>query len=1091
VKPQISAASTLRFDTLACGSEMLDTLTVTNTGTYPLTITSATIQNAVGGTFQVVSFPPSILPGASGQVIVNVSSSAQGPVLATLVLTSNDTDPGKSPWNVQLLAYRRRIAFTFNQDTLLTLPSVPINTPSNGCIIYRNSGDGDQKVESVQAFVGGDPSITLSSTIASTTVAASGLLSICFTATATDTGWHVRRFRVRTQPCDRDTAITVRFYARNPIIASPPTKTLSAALCESTKLDTIVISNTGNDALILQQPLLGGINASDFSILSPATWPDTIPIGGRRNVIVGFSPDATLGGRTATITFRNNDLYPNKNPWTVTLNGARESGRLDYNSRTLDLGDRCLNELPQSARIAVTNAGNAASHVKQIIPLDPSSGISILSSPAGRNISSGGADSILFAIAPLRPGIFTARYLVVYDPCDLHDTLTVTGRATEVDLAATPATFDFGSQPVGFNATRTVTLTNNGNVPATISSLKLSPPLPGATITDPTGAFTLGPGESRPVTVSLALADTGKITTTLVAIAASDCRDTLQAEVAAEGVRAAVFATRTSVDYGSIIACGTTPVRDTMSVMNLGTAPVTITGITLAGGISSRFTLTHKSTPQTLLPGELLHIDIDAGLGVSGAQNDVIIISTDDPQRPEIRIPLSSRIESVGLEIAGVGNTTSDTLAFATLYRCLESDVREFVLHNSGMAPDTISLSLLSQDFSLLTPGAIVLQPGGDTTVRIMASLSSPSSSTTELTITSHPCDIERSMMLHADYRLVAATLADLDFATVPLDQNPSLDALLENTGNADQRIERVYIDDPTSGFALTRSHDGDLLPAGTPLSIGVTYTPVSTGSVSAQLVVIIGSPCRDTLRATIRGVATDEHYLVTVAAGSARGRWGSTVSLPVGLENPSKAAIGSFDLTVTASPRLLDPLDVVLNRPEVTVTKVGYDPLTGELKLHLTAAQGASELASGDTLFSIVYNVLRGDEIGTDVEMKVSNLPSNVTAETRRGDFALEDYCDAYGRLLRVSGNVALEQNHPNPFNPETVIEFETAFAGHVTLVVYDAIGNVVARPIDEVLPAGRRRITFDARDLSSGIYTYRLTTGLQVMTRQMVVRK
>ncbi len=120
-----------------------------------------------------------------------------------------------------------------------------------------------------------------------------------------------------------------------------------------------------------------------------------------------------------------------------------------------------------------------------------------------------------------------------------------------------------------------------------------------------------------------------------------------------------------------------------------------------------------------------------------------------------------------------------------------------------------------------------------------------------------------------------------------------------------------------------------------------------------------------------------------------------------------------------------------------------------------------------------------------------MSDLPTNVVSFTNAGSFALEDYCDAYGRLLRVTGNVALDQNVPNPFNPETIIEFETAFRGPVQLVVYDGLGNEVARPIDEELPAGRRRVRFDARALASGVYTYKLVTGLQVLMRRMVVTK
>jgi hypothetical protein len=76
-----------------------------------------------------------------------------------------------------------------------------------------------------------------------------------------------------------------------------------------------------------------------------------------------------------------------------------------------------------------------------------------------------------------------------------------------------------------------------------------------------------------------------------------------------------------------------------------------------------------------------------------------------------------------------------------------------------------------------------------------------------------------------------------------------------------------------------------------------------------------------------------------------------------------------------------------------------------------------------------------------------------------------------------------ALEQNYPNPFNPATTIEYslpavETGHASslHVTLVVYDILGRVVALLVNEHQPPGNYRIKWHAGDLSTGIYFYSL---------------
>ena len=88
------------------------------------------------------------------------------------------------------------------------------------------------------------------------------------------------------------------------------------------------------------------------------------------------------------------------------------------------------------------------------------------------------------------------------------------------------------------------------------------------------------------------------------------------------------------------------------------------------------------------------------------------------------------------------------------------------------------------------------------------------------------------------------------------------------------------------------------------------------------------------------------------------------------------------------------------------------------------------------------------------------------------------------------VSG-FRLEQNYPNPFNPTTQIAFVLPRAGQVNLTVYDVLGRAVATLVDEAVAAGEYRVTFDGRDLSSGIYFYQLRAGDFMETRRMMLVK
>ncbi|MFA6026747.1 MAG: T9SS type A sorting domain-containing protein [Ignavibacteriaceae bacterium] len=83
------------------------------------------------------------------------------------------------------------------------------------------------------------------------------------------------------------------------------------------------------------------------------------------------------------------------------------------------------------------------------------------------------------------------------------------------------------------------------------------------------------------------------------------------------------------------------------------------------------------------------------------------------------------------------------------------------------------------------------------------------------------------------------------------------------------------------------------------------------------------------------------------------------------------------------------------------------------------------------------------------------------------------------------------LAQNYPNPFNPSTIISWQLAVNSHVTLKVYDIIGNEVATLVNEDQPAGNYEVEFDASKLSSGIYFYEINTGTFRSIKKMILLK
>jgi photosystem II stability/assembly factor-like uncharacterized protein len=89
------------------------------------------------------------------------------------------------------------------------------------------------------------------------------------------------------------------------------------------------------------------------------------------------------------------------------------------------------------------------------------------------------------------------------------------------------------------------------------------------------------------------------------------------------------------------------------------------------------------------------------------------------------------------------------------------------------------------------------------------------------------------------------------------------------------------------------------------------------------------------------------------------------------------------------------------------------------------------------------------------------------------------------------VVSSFKLEQNYPNPFNPSTTISWQLPVNAFVSLKVYDVLGNEVTTLVNEQKAAGSYQTDFDASNLSSGTYIYRLEAGNFVQTRKMILLK
>ncbi len=125
-------------------------------------------------------------------------------------------------------------------------------------------------------------------------------------------------------------------------------------------------------------------------------------------------------------------------------------------------------------------------------------------------------------------------------------------------------------------------------------------------------------------------------------------------------------------------------------------------------------------------------------------------------------------------------------------------------------------------------------------------------------------------------------------------------------------------------------------------------------------------------------------------------------------------------------------------------------------------------------------------------------------TATTYVGAFGTSNWTSGWSQfnpvnyvigINRISSEIpstfSLGQNYPNPFNPSTTIKFDIQKSGLVTLKVYDATGKEVRSLVNEKLGTGTYEYNFNASNLNSGVYFYKLVSGNYSETRKMLLVK
>lgn len=204
----------------------------------------------------------------------------------------------------------------------------------------------------------------------------------------------------------------------------------------------------------------------------------------------------------------------------------------------------------------------------------------------------------------------------------------------------------------------------------------------------------------------------------------------------------------------------------------------------------------------------------------------------------------------------------------------------------------------------------------------------------------------------------------------------------------------------------------------------------------------------------------------------------------------------------------LYNPVEIPLQVQAFEAVESGWSPMGGEVKLswpEMNNIPSDWDITLTDTDLNRTIDLRNSNEYVIEVEGSQNKIPGKKPfSPLQPKPFQKEKAISDARFLITINPNVpdgmidndipadfALKQNYPNPFNPTTNIKFEIAETSNVTLNIYNVMGQRVATLINEVKAPGKYEIAWNAQEMASGIYYYRLRAGGVVFNRQMTLIK
>ena len=226
-------------------------------------------------------------------------------------------------------------------------------------------------------------------------------------------------------------------------------------------------------------------------------------------------------------------------------------------------------------------------------------------------------------------------------------------------------------------------------------------------------------------------------------------------------------------------------------------------------------------------------------------------------------------------------------------------------------------------------------------------------------------------------------------------------------------------------------------------------------------------------------------------------GKYGDVLTVPILIDETIGKDIRNYRIRVSYDSSVVQFMEPVSKGTLTAYGWIGprFDRVDGNT-IEIYDQTTGTAIPRGEGAFVVLlFKAVYGNGAQTmgiaQSEIELRSMDLNRGAISTFGEDGLVTVSGECVIPLVGSGKYALEQNTPNPFNPSTFIEFSVADDIPVRLVVFDALGRRVRTLVNSRKERGRYRVVFEAGELPSGLYFYRLETPAYTAIRKMILAR